>query len=1019
MKRGLFAGLSVWVPVMASGFTFSLEHRDSRPNLILILIDDMGWSDSSTYGSTYFETPNLTRLASEGMLFTSAYAAPLCSPTRASILSGQHPARLRLTQAITSGDVAEPQAQPPADGKYCGNVDNRDRMPLGIETLADVLKNAGYLTAHIGKWHLAPKGADIGYYAGPRGFDFVIGGDDAPGPGPKGYYSPYNVPNLPPGPEGEYLNERLAQEAVDWIQSVRDSKKPFYLNFWHYAVHSPVIAKQDLLQKYKDKTDPRGVNCPEMATMIESMDYSVGMLLDWLDLPENLAIKTNTAVVLVSDNGGVIHKLSMEDESQRQPTSNRPLRAGKGSTYEGGIRVPWIVRWAGNVPSGAVCSTPVSTEDIYPTFLEIAGVSAPAGQAVDGRSVLPLFRGESMTQRPQFTHFPHLFGILCAPSTSVRLGDYKLIRFHWAGENAASHYHELYDLENDPWESVNLAAQMPGKVDELSALVDAFLQDKDALIPLRNMEFTGNPRTKRGQESAAPGRPLSIRLSENTLVAAEERGSREIRLLDQTGNWCETAAVVVEGGGWVRAENHPDGRAELFWDRALYDGPAKVLFGWSGGLNHHELNDWTMDACALTVNPSGGEVSSLFRWTGGGANSSWGTAANWSESPGFYDTPELVWSGDLSGSSIKVYSFLGESRAVRSLKFEEGFNIGAGNATYTIRLRSGATDGAVTLLLRDAPSITLEQNLGAGKDLKTVAIGNNAGAVELRGDLAVNQNSTNVLLSFNAAIGQTGGPFSINKNGAGTMELYRNNTFSGGVNLNAGTVIVRNAATAAGTGVITLGAADGAESAALAVAGAPGAARTFANPVTVQSGDGARTILNHDNGLVPTLSGTITLYRNIEFNVTDYSGTQNSVVVSGAISGAGGIRKNGTGTLEFAGTNTFSGDLVVNSGTVILAGGGSLRLMIGSNGTGSRLSGEGSLILHGTLEMNLEGAGTVSGDSWPAVTAGNVTYGAGFSVSGFTNRGGGLWTKEISEGTEYRFNQANGMLTVEAKQEKN
>ena len=343
----------------ASAFKTDTGSR-SKPNIILILADDMGWADSELYGSTYYETPNLTRLASEGMHFTNAYAAsPLCSPTRASIMSGQHPARLHLTQAITPKNVAEPKALAPKANQYCGEVQNKNHMPLEVFTVAEALKESGYNTAHIGKWHLTTsypgwKEGDSTYNAEYQGFDFVIGGSHLPGP--PDYYSPYGnrINNLSPGPEGEYLNERLAEESIKWIKSVKNSDTPFYLNFWQYAVHGPWIAKKDLMPKYLAKTDPRGFqDCPEMGTMLESMDNSIGMLLDWLDLPENKSVKDNTIIIFASDNGGVAHLVNV-DGTKRQVTSNRPLRGGKANTYEGGTRIPWIVRWPQHIAAGAV-----------------------------------------------------------------------------------------------------------------------------------------------------------------------------------------------------------------------------------------------------------------------------------------------------------------------------------------------------------------------------------------------------------------------------------------------------------------------------------------------------------------------------------------------------------------------------------------------------------------------------------------------------------------------------------------
>ena len=579
-----------------------------RPNFIVILIDDMGWRDSSTYGSDYYETPNLTRLAKEGMLFTDAYAAaPLCSPTRASILSGQYPARLRMTEAITPKDVPVPKALPPETDKYCGRVENRDHMPLEIITLAEALKGSGYHTAHIGKWHLSPsgkqwKGTGDQYCAEHQGFDFVIGGDHLPGP--PDYYSPYKngIRNLSPGPAGEYLNERLAQESIKWITSVKDSGKPFYLNFWHYAVHGPIIPKKDLLPKYVERRDPKSnQRCPEMGTMLESMDHSMGILLDWLDQPENRSVKENTVILLTSDNGGVIH-----NEINGNPwTSNRPLRGGKANLYEGGTRVPWIVRWPGNIQAGTVCKTPVQSVDIYPTVLEMAGVKPGPEQLVDGQSLVPLLKGEALEHQPVFTHFPHLFGVLCAPSTSVRAGDYKLIRYYHAGENAASPAYELFDLKRDPYESVNLAGYLPEKVAELDLLIEQFLKKTDALVPLRNPAFAGNPQTPRSNARQAPDRPQSLRLAETEIISVEA-GRRIMQLADERNRPCKTHALVLEGASWVRVENRPDGSVEVIWDTPPANAAARVLFGWCGGATAFEVNDWTHLPCELVIRSAAG-----------------------------------------------------------------------------------------------------------------------------------------------------------------------------------------------------------------------------------------------------------------------------------------------------------------------------------------------------------------------------------------------------------------------------
>lgn len=599
----------ILIHVFLCGTLFSQSENQvaSKPNIIVILADDMGWADSELYGSTYYETPNLIRLAKEGMHFTNAYAAsPLCSPTRASIMSGHYPARLRMTKAVTPPDVNVPKALPPKAKQYCGDVQNKNFMPLEVFTLAEALKETGYSTAHIGKWHLTYsengwKESVDAYNADFQGFDFVIGGSHLPGP--PTYYSPYNnkIRNLAAGPEGEYLNERLAEESIKWIQSVKNSKAPFYLNLWHYAVHGPWIPKKDLMPKYLAKKDPQGLqNCAEMGTMIESMDNSVGILLDWLDLPENKVVKDNTLIIFASDNGGVVHQVKVNGV-KRQVTSNRPLRGGKGNTYEGGTRIPWIVRWPGKVPAGTVSDTPISTIDIYPTLLEVTGTKPKQNKIYDGQSIASVLKGENIEERPLFFDFPHVFGAMTASSTSVRLGDYKLLRFYWAGAQQKSHHYELFNLKQDPSEAVNLANHMPEKVKELDALISAHLATTEALIPIANKNFTGNALKLRSGKKRAPKRPASLHLSKNKFKAKGTKGSQKFELLDENGKACKAAAVAVQGAEWIQIKELSDGQVEILWDRSLKKEDAKILFGWKGGISVFEMNDWTNDPVALQI----------------------------------------------------------------------------------------------------------------------------------------------------------------------------------------------------------------------------------------------------------------------------------------------------------------------------------------------------------------------------------------------------------------------------------
>ncbi len=599
--------------LLGIGMTGSL-HAADRPNIILILADDQGWADTDLDGPGFYETPNLRRLAQEGMRFTHAYAAsPLCSPTRASIMVGQSPARLRMTEAITpKRQVFEPVALPPEAGHYAGDIRSRDHLPANLRTLADLLRESAYQTAHIGKWHLSRPNQfrqenETIYDAGNRGFDFVIGGNHAPGPGD--YYSPYawspknreahrsEIPGLEAGPEGEHLDRRLVEEAVNWIGKVKDSNRPFFLNLWLYAVHSPYIPRKDLLEKYRNKSDPHGLHdSPVMGTMIESLDQSLGILFDYLDLPENRKLRDNTLIVFLSDNGGVIH----DEVNGRQVTSNRPLRGGKANTYEGGLRVPWIVAFPGHIAPGTVSDVPVISTDLFPTLLDFAGVPLPKGQPVDGVSLRPLFEGGSLAERPLFFDFPSRFGILCAPSSAVRLGNEKLLRFYWAGDEPGTHYYELYDLAADPGEAVNLAAHRPDSVRELNALIEEHLREAGALIPLRNEAFTGSPRTPRANQRTGT-RPASLHLEENSFQPDEERGSRIIQLQDDTRKPRTTRGVVAAGGDWVEAENLADGSVEVRWDRSKGSGEASILLGWGGGRTIWEINDWTLPPVELTL----------------------------------------------------------------------------------------------------------------------------------------------------------------------------------------------------------------------------------------------------------------------------------------------------------------------------------------------------------------------------------------------------------------------------------
>src|SRR5258708_2043671 len=341
--------------------SLSSFHRaaDARPpNLIIILMDDLGWADVGCYGSTFYETPNTDKLAAQGMRFTNAYAAgPVCSPTRASIMCGKYPARLHLTDFLTG------RADRPSQKLLRPTVEQK--LSLDEISLARALKPAGYVTASIGKWHLG--GPD--FSPEKHGFDLNIGGSITGSP-PGGYFK-FKAPNLTARSDDEYLTDRLTEEAETFIDKNKD--KPFFLYLAHYAVHIPLQGKKDLIEKYEKKDKPeKGQNNPIYAAMVQSSDESVGRILKKLD---DLKLADNTVVIFTSDNGG----LSVKEGPNTPSTTNDPLRAGKGYLYEGGIREPFIARWPGVVKAGSVCDVPVISQDLYPTILQLAGVKPAEG----------------------------------------------------------------------------------------------------------------------------------------------------------------------------------------------------------------------------------------------------------------------------------------------------------------------------------------------------------------------------------------------------------------------------------------------------------------------------------------------------------------------------------------------------------------------------------------------------------------------------------------------------------------
>jgi len=476
----------------------------AQPNVILFLVDDMGWMDSGVYGSKYYETPNIDRFAARAMRFTNAYSQPLCSPTRASLLTGQYSARHRITSATghtppqEAGHVFLPETAPPNAPML--TPESKNYLEPSQITLAETLKQNGYRTAHIGKWHL---GLTQPHWPEQQGFDVAFHCHPDPGP-PGEYFSPYGVKpdgvanaknkigTITDGPAGEYIVDRQAAEAVKFIQASKSG--PFFLNLWCYGVHGPWGHKEEYTKAFMAKKDPTGrQGNPIMASMLKSVDECFGRIVDEL---EKQGIADNTLVIFTSDNGGNTHSNTIAEgkksanEAWRKwaglqpPTMNTPLRDGKGTLYEGGTRVPLMWSFAGKIANGSTSEAVVGCIDIYPTVLDLLDIAKPEKQVFDGVSYAKVLKGEGQLDRvAYFNYHPHA-GANRAGGVWARSGDFKLLR--WFGNPAT---HELYNLKDDLSESKDLSTTLPDKVKELSALIDGFLTDTGATYPRRNPAY--------------------------------------------------------------------------------------------------------------------------------------------------------------------------------------------------------------------------------------------------------------------------------------------------------------------------------------------------------------------------------------------------------------------------------------------------------------------------------------------------------------------------------------------------
>ena len=478
-----------------------LANDPKQPNIVFILADDLGWSDTTLFDTTtLYETPNVQRLAERGMTFTKAYSSsPLCSPTRCAILTGLSPARTGLTAPNCHLPAIKLTASPgkqAAPNRKSVPVNSVTRLDPKYYTISERLHDEGYVTGHFGKWHLgrAP------YSPLENGLDVDI--PHWHGPGPAGnFVAPWNYPDFDPDTPNEHIEDRMAKEAVSFMKA--NSDKPFFLNYWMFSVHAPFNAKAKLIEKYRKKIAANGdtlaaQRCPTYAAMIESMDDAVGTLLDEID---RLGIADNTIIVFASDNGGNMYNWV----DNTVPTSNAPLRGGKASMYEGGVRGPCLVVWPTVVSANSRSDQPIQSCDFYPTILEMLNLEAKPNQSFDGMSIVPTLRGQSQQRDEIYTYFPHSPGIpdWLPPAVSVVKGDWKLIRLFQNGESG-DHRWKLYNLTQDIGEQNDLSLDQPERVKTLDQLIETFLIDTEAVLPTANPNFDATKYHVENEGKAEP-----------------------------------------------------------------------------------------------------------------------------------------------------------------------------------------------------------------------------------------------------------------------------------------------------------------------------------------------------------------------------------------------------------------------------------------------------------------------------------------------------------------------------------
>lgn len=457
---------------------------DDRPNILFILVDDLGYHDLGFTGSQFYETPNIDKLASEGITFTSAYAAsPICSPSRAALLTGKSTARLNLTDYIPGNRHYGPHSdQKLASHPFKLFLDPEEN------TMAEVFQENGYRTFFAGKWHLGEKEID---YPDNHGFEENVGGNNTGHPA-GGYFSPYKNPQLPDGPEGEYLTDRLTDETIKFV--LQENKKPFFAFLSFYTVHLPLQGKAEKVEKYQKKRSllqfegdgfsqknkiylKNHQDNSQYAAMVESLDDNIGRLMKALS---QTGLDRNTLIIFTSDNGG----MATSNIAEQIPTSNLPLRTGKGYLHEGGLRIPLVFRWPGIIKSGSTSDIPVSGTDLYPTLLEMAGLTLLPKQHQDGVSLTPLLSGKRIGKRSLFWYYPHYSGGLGGrPAAAIRRGNFKLIHFF------ETNHSELYNIKKDEGENFDLNKKFSGKRILLNKELQNWFEEMQVLLPYSNPSY--------------------------------------------------------------------------------------------------------------------------------------------------------------------------------------------------------------------------------------------------------------------------------------------------------------------------------------------------------------------------------------------------------------------------------------------------------------------------------------------------------------------------------------------------